>query len=87
MWFLLNKYWKFINDINPNISAQYREIPNIKLIIPWWTGITVNLHRVYTMHINIFTIINILLYSGFIIEIKNAINKAKIEIINIKEAS
>lgn len=39
------------------------------------------------MHINIFTIINILLYSGFIIEIKNAINKAKIEIINIKEAS
>ncbi|WP_294140226.1 hypothetical protein [uncultured Clostridium sp.] len=70
-----------MNDINPKISAKYKKTPNIKLVISWLIGITENLHIIYIIEIIEFTIINIFLFFGFMVVIRNDINSAKIEII------
>lgn len=70
-----------MNDINPKISAKYKKTPNIKLVISWLIGITVNRHIIYIIEIIEFTIINIFLFFGFMVVIRNDINSAKIEII------
>ena len=70
-----------MNDINPKISAKYKKTPNIKLVISWLIGITENLHIIYIIEIIEFTIINIFIFFGFMVVIRNDINSAKIEII------
>ncbi len=70
-----------MNDINPKISAKYKKTPNIKLVISWLIVITVNSHIIFIIVIIEFTIINIFLFFGFMVVIRNDINSAKIEII------